>query len=500
MKKEKRDSQKVVSLFPTFRDGSLNRSKMDFWLSGVSDVLMDNFYPDVFGTARQKVNKLVNSVPIDNMIKSVDYLDGFQYTGGELNFFLHPEGYVNVTLGTTGNRIFNYVYYYTDHLGNIRLTYTKDMVSNQLKIMDENHYYPFGLKHQKYTSPGSLDLKAESEDIARPGYVTSTPFMYRYNGKEYQDELGLNMYDMDMRQYDPAIARWVVLDPVIHHSMSPYNAFDNNPVFWADPSGADSIFDQQGTSYSSITTATGVSISAGGAEKKNDGKIQINGQNKNSITINIGGDTDYTADAPFDIEESIILDIESLISDFNPNNFAIGYSIGLSGSAAAALGGGGSVSLSVVQFSNSEYGGYNYVYAQGELTGYDGATIGASLNIQGSIFIMSNSNAGYTTSGNPNSYAGRASATGIGADVKAEIGGGANIFAFRSNGWHGVGIGGNVGVGGQVNYLSTFHSESNSVMLNNQKLTRERSFGDRAINNSGGSRMIGQAVYQYLTK
>lgn len=42
-----------------------------------------------------------------------------------------------------------------------------------------------------------------------------------------------------MRQYDPAIARWVVMDPVIHHSMSPYNAFDNNPVFWADPSGAD---------------------------------------------------------------------------------------------------------------------------------------------------------------------------------------------------------------------------------------------------------------------
>ena len=48
------------------------------------------------------------------------------------------------------------------------------------------------------------------------------------------------MYDMDMRQYDPAIARWVVLDPVIHHSLSPYNAFDNNPVFWADPSGANS--------------------------------------------------------------------------------------------------------------------------------------------------------------------------------------------------------------------------------------------------------------------
>lgn len=55
---------------------------------------------------------------------------------------------------------------------------------------------------------------------------------------EWQDELGLNMYAMDMRMYDPAIARWVVQDPVIHHDYSPYSAFDGNPVYWADPSGA----------------------------------------------------------------------------------------------------------------------------------------------------------------------------------------------------------------------------------------------------------------------
>ena len=68
-----------------------------------------------------------------------------------------------------------------------------------------------------------------------------TVYDYKYNGKEWQDELSLNMYDMDMRQYDPAIARWVVQDPVVHHNYSPYSAFDNNPVFYADPSGADSV-------------------------------------------------------------------------------------------------------------------------------------------------------------------------------------------------------------------------------------------------------------------
>ncbi len=44
---------------------------------------------------------------------------------------------------------------------------------------------------------------------------------------------------MDLRQYDPAIGRWVVQDPIVHHDFSPYSAFDNNPVYWSDPSGAD---------------------------------------------------------------------------------------------------------------------------------------------------------------------------------------------------------------------------------------------------------------------
>jgi|GEM_PF-1931933 len=47
---------------------------------------------------------------------------------------------------------------------------------------------------------------------------------------------------MDMRMYDPAIARWVVQDLVVHFDYSTYSALDNNPVFWADPSGADSEY------------------------------------------------------------------------------------------------------------------------------------------------------------------------------------------------------------------------------------------------------------------
>lgn len=69
------------------------------------------------------------------------------------------------------------------------------------------------------------------------------------NGKEFQEELGLNLYSMDWLSYDPAIGRWTGIDPVTHHDKSPYNAFDNNPVFWADPSGADAIETNKAIQY-----------------------------------------------------------------------------------------------------------------------------------------------------------------------------------------------------------------------------------------------------------
>src|SRR5690554_6730335 len=46
--------------------------------------------------------------------------------------------------------------------------------------------------------------------------VYETEYQYKYNGKEFQDELGLGMYDYGWRDYDPAIARWVVSDPLLN--------------------------------------------------------------------------------------------------------------------------------------------------------------------------------------------------------------------------------------------------------------------------------------------
>src|SRR5690606_16452655 len=159
------------------------------------------------------------------------------------------------------NGQFMYAYQYKDHLGNIRLSYAdindNGVIEAATEILEENNYYPFGLKHQGYNSIANNNRNEAAEK-------------YKYNGKEYEDALGLNIYEMDLRQYDPAIGRWTVQDPVIHHEFSPYSAFDNNPVYWADPSGADavpvSVMDLFNAAEGDITTFTFVNGSLIGTE------------------------------------------------------------------------------------------------------------------------------------------------------------------------------------------------------------------------------------------
>ena len=124
-----------------------------------------------------------------------------------LQFFPTAEGYVNVNEG-----IFEYVYNYTDHLGNVRVSYTKGEDGNR-KIVDENSYYPFGLKHNNQSIVNT----------ANPNYK------YKYQGQERQDELGLNWDSFKWRNYDPAIGRFFNIDPLADRFsyQSPYNFQEN---------------------------------------------------------------------------------------------------------------------------------------------------------------------------------------------------------------------------------------------------------------------------------
>jgi RHS repeat-associated protein len=93
-----------------------------------------------------------------------------------------------------------------------------------IDLITEDNYYPFGLKHSGYNT-----------------VITSTnpAQKYKYNGKEYQDELGLGIYDYGARNYDPALGRWFNIDPLAETSRrwTPYNYAYNNPVYFIDPDG-----------------------------------------------------------------------------------------------------------------------------------------------------------------------------------------------------------------------------------------------------------------------
>ncbi|NMH26476.1 RHS repeat-associated core domain-containing protein, partial [Flavobacterium silvaticum] len=173
------------------------------------------------------------------------YLDGFQYVDDVLQFFPHPEGYVRATPKENHGEgqseyDFSYVYQYKDHLGNIRMNYAYDFVDGETKILNEDHYYPFGLKHSNYSS-GKKDFAREEEQlmIKPTPFGEENPYLYKYNGKEWQDELGLNLYDYGARNYDPAIGRWMNIDPLAekYDRFSPYAYAVDNPVLFVDPDG-----------------------------------------------------------------------------------------------------------------------------------------------------------------------------------------------------------------------------------------------------------------------
>ncbi len=129
---------------------------------------------------------------------------------------------------------------YTDHLGNIRLSYAWDEAYNRLKILKENNYYPFGLKHGQYNAvKNTAKLTRQNTKEIRQMPLIQEKYKYEYNGKEFQEELGLNITFMDFRQYDNMIGRFYGIDRMTEkvYGITPYRFGFNNPILFSDPTG-----------------------------------------------------------------------------------------------------------------------------------------------------------------------------------------------------------------------------------------------------------------------
>ncbi|WP_228446552.1 DUF6443 domain-containing protein [Chryseobacterium sp. 3008163] len=178
-----------------------------------------------------KLTKIYKFAPYNPMgtatelsTETTEYLDGFQYKTGSvvmlgprpiglravLEFRPTSEGYFDFVKN-------KYIYNYTDHLGNVRLSYRSN--DSSIQVIEENNYYPFGLKHEGYNALAG-----------NPSY------QYKYNGKELQET---GMYDYGARFYMPDIGRWGVVDPLAekYFNFSPFNYTANNPILYIDPDG-----------------------------------------------------------------------------------------------------------------------------------------------------------------------------------------------------------------------------------------------------------------------
>lgn len=191
---------------------------------------IDYIYDATGGKLEKKVTKSTGEV-------TVTQYDGkfiYEKTGAAANvlkFFSHSEGYVMVNGSYIADN-FSYIYQYKDHLGNTRMSYKDNNVDGSIsaaEIIDENHYYAFGLEHEGYNK----NYNSIGEPKARN---------YKYNGMELQDDVKYKNYDFGWRHYDPTIGRFIKVDRFSekYYKLSNFSYAANNPVYFVDVQG-DSI-------------------------------------------------------------------------------------------------------------------------------------------------------------------------------------------------------------------------------------------------------------------
>ncbi|HEV7332740.1 MAG TPA: DUF6443 domain-containing protein [Flavisolibacter sp.] len=119
-----------------------------------------------------------------------------------------------------------YLYVYVSNESNIDVFFDNlQIVHNRGPILEETHYYPFGLTMAGISSKAASFGQPENKK--------------KYNGIELENDFEIQTYDAQFRELDPQIARWWQIDPVTdgYEHISPYASMYNNPVTISDPLG-----------------------------------------------------------------------------------------------------------------------------------------------------------------------------------------------------------------------------------------------------------------------
>lgn len=183
-----------------------------------------NLPVEIVFTGDHKVNYLYDASgrKLRMTITYADHtVETFNYSGGVI---YHDQDLESIEFGVgrvvkKPDHHFYYQYYMTDHLGNIRQVYEYNESTHEVEVVQENHFYPFGL------TMGGLNIYSGIENTKL------------YQGKELEDKSRLNWYDFHARRFDSQLGRWHAIDPVIQFA-SPYVGMGNIPVVSVDPDGS----------------------------------------------------------------------------------------------------------------------------------------------------------------------------------------------------------------------------------------------------------------------